>query len=74
MIFTVDETFWKKPESNRSAGVMKRGVGSFGCGEQLLLAKRKLVRVSSSVVSAVDALFDFLWITGSYHQNAFIHT
>jgi hypothetical protein len=47
------------------------GVGSFCRGEQLLLGERKLVRVSSGVVIAVDTVFNVLRITAGYHQNAF---
>jgi hypothetical protein len=53
---------------------MNKGVGSFGCGEQLLLAERKLVRISSGVEVAVDTVFNVPRVTAGYHQNGFSHT
>src|SRR5580704_15122306 len=63
---------WDFLEKTRVQPVRRRdeqGVGSFGCGEQLLLAERGLVRVSSSIVIAVDAVFNFLRIMAGYYQN-----
>ena len=51
----------------------EQGVRSFSRGEQPLLAERKLVRVSSGDVIAVDAFFNFLCITTRYYQNGFSH-
>src|ERR1700751_5278441 len=63
-------------EERRVQAVCRRdeqGVGSFGCDEQLLLAERKLVRISPGVEVAVDTVFNFLRITAGYHKNVFSH-
>src|SRR5882762_4627285 len=65
--------FLEKPRVQAVCGRDKQGRGSFGHGEKLLLAERKLVWVSSGVVIAVDTLFNFLRITAGYHQNGFGH-
>src|ERR1700732_4229776 len=66
--------FLEKPRVQPVCRRDEQGVGSFGCGEQLLLAARKRGRGSSSVVIAGDAVFNFLWKTASYPQNGFCHT
>ena len=63
----------EKPRVQPVCQCDKQGVGSLGCGEQLLLAERKLVRVSARVVIAVDTVFNFLRITAGYHQNGLSH-
>src|SRR6202007_1335992 len=65
--------FLEKPRVQPVCRREEHGVGSFGCGEQLLLAERKLVRISSGVEVAVDAVFNLLRITAGYHQNGFSH-
>ena len=65
--------FLEKPRVQPVCGRDKQGIGSFGRGEQILLAERKLVRVSSSLVTAINALFNLLRITAGYHQDGFGH-
>src|ERR1700757_112367 len=65
--------FLEKPGVQAVRRRDEQGVGSFGCGEQLLLAERKLVRISSGVEVAVDTVFNLLRITAGYHQNGFRH-
>src|ERR1700732_297332 len=72
--FPGGRNFLEKPEVQPVCRRDKQGVGSFGCGEQLLLAERKLVRISPSFVIAIDAVFNFLRITTGYNQNGVGHT
>jgi hypothetical protein len=71
--FYSGRNFLEKPGVQPVCRRDKQRVGSFGRGEQLLLAERKLVRVSSRVVIVVDTVFNVLRITGGYHQNGFGH-
>src|ERR1700679_3804083 len=66
--------FLEKPGVQPVCQRDKQGVGSFGCAEQLLLGERTLIQVSSSVVIAINTVFNFLRVPAGYHQNRLSHT
>src|SRR5580704_1942100 len=65
--------FLEKPRVQPVCRSDEDGVGSFGCGEQLLLAERNLARISPGAVIAIDTIFNLLRIAAGYHQNGFSH-